>query len=130
MEKTIPPSPHKILIVDDNRIIRHLLQLTFQDNARFQILEADCGEAALKLVESEHPDLILLDVMMPGEFNGFQVCQIIKSRQESQHCKVILLSARCQQSDLEQGREAQADHYVTKPFSPKELLILVDSMLA
>ena len=128
--KPISASPHKILIVDDNRIIRHLLKLTFEDTARFQILEADCGDAALMLTTNEHPDLIILDVMMPGELNGFEVCNIIKSRPDSKDCKVVLLSARCQQSDIEQGREAKADHYVTKPFSPTELLALVESLLS
>lgn len=119
----------KILIVDDNRIIRHLLRLTFEDSARFKILEADCGDTALTLAMKELPDLIILDVMMPGELNGFQVCNLIKSRSESKDCKVVLLSARCQQSDIEQGREVKADHYVTKPFSPSELLLLVESLL-
>ena len=130
MEQISTPMLRKILIVDDNRIIRHLLRLTFEDSARFQILEADCGDSALALAISERPEIIVLDVMMPGELNGFQVCSLIKSRQDSKHCKVILLSARCQQSDIEQGREAKADQYVTKPFSPKDLLALVESMLA
>lgn len=130
MQQVPADTLRKILIVDDNRIIRHLLKLTFEDNARFEVLEADCGDSALTITKREHPDLLILDVMMPGELNGFQVCEIIKSWSDTKDCKVVLLSARCQQSDIEQGREAKADHYVTKPFSPTELLALVESLLS
>lgn len=130
MKQFFTTAQRKILIVDDNRIILHLLRLTLDDHSRFQVLEANSGADALAIVTSEHPDLVILDVMMPGEFNGFQICNMIKSQSESKHCKVILLTARSQQSDLELGREAKADHYVTKPFSPKELLELVDATLA
>ena len=125
MEKPVVSSARKILLVDDNRVIRHLLRLTFADSLLFQVFEADSGEQALPIVLREKPEIILLDVLMPGELNGFQICHMIKSWQDTRHCKIILLSAKSQQDDLEQGRQAGADHYVTKPFSPTELIRLV-----
>ena len=118
MEKPVAASAGKILLVDDNRVIRHLLRLTFADRQLFQVIEADSGEKALPIVLREQPEIIILDVLMPGELNGFQICHMIKSWQDTRHCKIILLSAKSQQDDLEQGRQAGADHYVTKPFSP------------
>jgi CheY-like chemotaxis protein len=126
MEKPVAASARKILLVDDNRVIRHLLRLTFADSLLFQVFEADSGEKALPIVLREQPEIIILDVLMPGELNGFQICHMIKSWQDTRHCKIILLSAKSQQDDLEQGRQAGADYYVTKPFSPTELIRLVN----
>lgn len=94
----------------------------------FQLFEADSGEQALPLVRKEKPDIIILDVMMPGELNGFQICSMIKSWRDCQHCKIILLSARSQADDLEQGNAAGADFYITKPFSPNHLLSLINQI--
>lgn len=117
----------KVLIVDDNRIIRQLLRLTFSNTSRFQLFEADSGEQALPLVISQKPDYIILDVMMPGELNGYQICQMIKSWKDTCHSKIIILSARGQQDDLETGYKSGADHYIVKPFSPAELMQWIDS---
>lgn len=118
----------KILIVDDNRIILHLLRLTFSDVDKFQVFEADSGEQVLPLVIKERPEIIILDVMLPGDLNGFQICQRIKNNEQTRHCCVVLLSAKTQKHDLEQGKLAGADHYVTKPFSPVELINLIDQI--
>lgn len=113
------------MIVDDNRIIRQLLRLTFAKLKEFELLETDSAEQALTLVFSERPDIVVLDVMMPGDLDGFQICSMIKSRTDCAHCKIILLSARSQTDDLEQGKAAGADFYITKPFSPAALVDLV-----
>lgn len=118
----------KILIVDDNRIIRHLLRLTFSDAEKFEIFEADSGEQVLPLVIKEKPEIVILDVMLPGDLDGFQICQMIKNNVQTQLCSVLLLSARTQKHDLEQGKQAGADHYITKPFSPLELMNLIDQI--
>ena len=76
------------------------------------------------------PDLVLVDVMMPGSLDGYQVCQKIKMDPETAKTIVILLTARGQQSDFEMGRRAGADAYLTKPFSPLELLDTVEDKLA
>lgn len=127
MTVPVATSVRKILLVDDNRIIRHLLRLTFADSSLFEVFEADSGEQALPIVLREKPEIIILDVLMPGELDGFQICQMIKSWQDTRHCKIILLSAKSQQDDLAQGRQAGADYYVTKPFSPTELIKLVNA---
>lgn len=124
----LPPDPiRKVLIVDDNRIIRQLLRLTFSNSSRFQLFEADSGEQAFPIVIREKPDYIILDVMMPGELNGYQICEMIKSWKDTCQSKIIIVSARGQQADLETGYKAGADHYIVKPFSPAELMQWIDN---
>lgn len=117
----------KVLIVDDNRTIRHLLRLTFADS-RFSVMEADCSDAAVQMLWEHKPDCVVLDVMMPGDLDGFQICSKIKADPEMSHCSVIMLTARTQREDMQLGQSMGADYYVTKPFSPKELIKIVDSM--
>jgi DNA-binding response OmpR family regulator len=109
------------LIVDDNHQLRELVKMTlaFSD---FEIHEADNGKEALTLVKAIRPDVVLLDIMMPGDLNGLDVCRYIKSDPELSQTKVILLSARGQKTDLEAGGTAGADAYFVKPFSPLSLL--------
>ncbi len=115
----------KILIVDDNRIIRQLIRLTFSTDPEFELLEAENGQQALDLALQERPDYVVLDIMMPGDLNGFQVCEKIKANLDTKETVVILLSARCQQDDFAEGTRVGADHYVTKPFSPTDLINLI-----
>ncbi|WP_078119076.1 response regulator transcription factor [Thiosocius teredinicola] len=114
----------KVLIVDDNENLRRLISLTLQ-GADYELHEADSGDAALQRVSALTPDIVLLDVMMPGSADGYEVCRQIKSNDDLRHAKVIILSARGQKADLDAGREAGADHYLIKPFSPVELLQLL-----
>lgn len=116
----------QVLIVEDNANLRRLISLTLQ-SAKFGLHEADNGEDALRLVRSVRPDFVLLDVMMPGSIDGYEVCHVIKQDQSLSEIKVIILSARGQKEDLEAGSEAGADHYLIKPFSPVELLQLLGS---
>jgi two-component system alkaline phosphatase synthesis response regulator PhoP len=83
---------------------------------------------ALELVKQERPDLIILDVMMPG-MTGYEVCKCIKTNQDIADTKVLILTARGQQSDKEAAWEALADYYLSKPFSPMELLLMVKEIL-
>ena len=118
-----------ILIIDDPSDIRKLIRMTLELGDS-EIHEAENGESGWHMVKALRPDLVLLDVMMPGSLDGYQVCQ--KIRQEPGLCNipVILLTARGQQADFEMGRQAGADAYLTKPFSPLELIDTVDSQLA
>ncbi|MBB5017252.1 DNA-binding response OmpR family regulator [Chitinivorax tropicus] len=118
----------KILIVEDQDDIRKLIRMTleFED---FEIHEAPEGATGLKMVESVRPDLVLLDVMMPGELDGFQVCQRIKYNPGWQHIKVIMLTARTQKMDRSVGEAMGADGYLTKPFSPLELIETIENRL-
>jgi len=120
----------RILIVDDQPDIRKLIRLTLQHLDDAEVHEADNGGDGWRLAQDIKPDLMLLDVMMPGELDGYQVCAKVKQHPDlGPHTKVILLTARAQQEDLEQGRRAGSDAYLTKAFSPLKLLDLVDSML-
>ncbi len=116
----------KILIADDEQPLRMLVRATLGEND-YQVLEATDGNQALALAQAEHPDVLLLDVSMPG-LSGFEVCEKLKSNPETNHIKVVMLTAWAQQSNREQGLAAGADHYLIKPFSPLDLLHLVTKL--
>lgn len=107
----------KIMIVDDEAFIRTLLTQTLEDleDQGVELLTAGDGEEALELALSEVPDLIFLDVMMPKK-SGYEVCAQIKAQYPNVY--VILLTAKGQAVDKEQGNRAGADEYITKPFDP------------
>jgi len=113
----------KILIVDDEAPMRRLLQQSLEDleDEGVEFLVAEDGEAALALIESEQPDLILLDVMMP-KVNGFDVCQAVRQKLQMKDATIILLTAKGQAADRERGEQVGANLYMTKPFDPDELL--------
>lgn len=123
-------SRRKVLLVDDNRVIRHLLSMTFSTTSQFEVFQADCSEQALPIVIREHPEIIILDIMMPGELNGLEVCKMIKSWEDCKDSKIILVSACGQEDDVKQGMAAGADDYIIKPFSPRNLLNTVEQLLA
>lgn len=118
-----------ILIVEDQSDIRKLIRMTLELGSS-EIHEADNGEAGWHMVKALRPDLVLLDVMMPGSLDGYQVCQKIRQEAALRQTPVVLLTARGQQADFEMGRQAGADAYLTKPFSPLELIDTVDALLA
>lgn len=117
----------KILVADDESALRMLISGTLEIED-YSILEADNGILALELVKQERPDLIILDVMMPG-MTGYEVCKCIKTNQDIADTKVLILTARGQQSDKEAAWEVLADYYLSKPFSPMELLLMVKEIL-
>jgi len=120
----------RILIVDDQADIRKLLRLTLQHLDEAEVFEAANGSDGWRLAQDLKPDLMLLDVMMPGELDGYQVCEKVKRDPVlGAHTKVILLTARAQKEDQERGQKAGSDAYLTKAFSPLKLLDLVDNML-
>ncbi|MFW5837062.1 MAG: response regulator [Desulfovibrionaceae bacterium] len=119
----------KVLIVDDDPHIRRLLEQTLesvQDELEFETLAADSGETGLRLIEQEKPDLVFLDVMMPG-MDGFEVCRRVNGLGASHGSYIILLTARGQQSDRLKGLAAGAHRYLTKPFDPDDIVRLVES---
>lgn len=119
---------YKILIADDEKALRVLIRGTL-DICDCNILEAENGIKALELVKRENPDLVILDVMMPG-MTGYEVCDRIKTNQDFKDTKVLILTAKGRQSDKEAAWEAMADFYLSKPFSPAELLSLVEQILS
>ncbi len=117
----------KILIVDDNIQIRQLLRITFSTNPNNVLFEASNGQEALDLIRSKSPDIVFLDIMMPGDIDGLDVCEFIKTS-EYKSCFVVLLSAKGQKTDIELGLERGANMYLTKPFSPMALLEIVENL--
>lgn len=111
----------KILIVDDEKInIKILLEiLEFEDE--YIIRTALSGEEGLAILTEFHPDVILLDIMMPG-IDGYEVCRSIRNDQEHRSAKIIMLSGRAMQDEIDKGLEAGADKYLSKPFGMNELL--------
>lgn len=119
-----------VLIVDDQPDIRQLAHMTME-LGDFELHEADNGLDALWMAYELHPTIVLLDVMMPGPLDGYQVCEQIKSdRALQQDTAVILVTACGQRSDIERGRQAGCDAYLVKPFSPRELLATVERLVS
>ena len=119
----------KILIVDDQSEVRELVEVTLRIGP-YEILQASSGDEALTITRSERPDLVLLDVMMPNSsVDGFDVCRQMKSDPATRNISVVMITARGQEADLEIGRQAGADDYFTKPFSPLELMNKVEEIL-
>jgi len=119
----------KILIVDDQVEVRELVQVTLEIGD-YQILVAENGQQAIEIAQAEHPDIILLDIMMPGSnIDGLQACRHLKEDPATADITIVMLSAKGQENDIEAGRAAGADDYFTKPFSPIALIEKVESVL-
>jgi DNA-binding response OmpR family regulator len=116
-----------ILIVDDEKHIVDLIALSLIPN-QYQIMKAGSGTQALELVTKQAPDLVLLDVMMPG-MTGYEVCARMKDNPLTQHIPIIMLTAKGELKDKLQGLKIGADDYITKPFDPMELEARVERML-
>ena len=117
----------KILIVDDEPNIVMSLEYTFKKN-NFEVFIARDGQEALDILEKQLPDVIILDVMMPM-VDGFATLKQIKNNERLQHCKVIFLSAKNKEKDIEKGLSLGANLYVTKPFSIKRLVDQVHELI-
>jgi len=118
----------KILIVDDEPGIRKLVKSTLKSNA-YQILQAEDGQKAVDIARQENPDLILMDIMMPGDIDGLEATRILKHETETSGSPIIILSAKGEEEDLSKGLHAGADEYFTKPFSPLALVKKVEEVL-
>jgi DNA-binding response OmpR family regulator len=117
------------LIVDDQSDIRKLIMMTMQSE-KFELYEADNGEDAWRMACNLRPCIVLLDVMMPGSLDGFQVCEKIKTDDMLKlTTKVIMLTARGQTADVERGHAVGCDAYMVKPFSPLALSDLVEKLI-
>ena len=119
-----------VLIVDDEQHIRLLIEQTLEplEDEGVELLTAGDGETALGVVEQHRPALVFLDVMMPKR-NGFEVCRAIKQELGLSDTYVVMLTAKGQAYDREQGLDVGADVYLTKPFDPDELLDLARRVL-
>lgn len=117
----------KILIVEDHADIRKLLRMTLEFSD-FEVFEASNGDEAWARAQQLRPDIVLLDVMMPGTLGGLDVCSRIKSGPDMGHTQVILLTARGGAQDRQAGMQAGADEYLVKPFSTLKLLETIDCL--
>jgi CheY-like chemotaxis protein len=118
---------YKVLVVDDEHNIRNILDFSLHAEG-FLVISALNGEDAFKLAVESDPDLILLDVMMPGQ-GGVETCRALKADPRTSSIPVILLTALAGKQDRDAGRKAGADAYITKPFSPKKVTDAVQDLL-
>lgn len=120
----------RVLIIDDHpdlrRLVRWSLEMLDDD---IEVAEATDGARGLALAGELHPDLVMLDVMMPGEINGLEVCRRIRAMPALQRTPVVLLSALGETSDVRAGLAAGATSYMVKPFSPQRLLQAAEQLL-
>lgn len=116
-----------ILIVDDEPDIREFIHFTLEE-AEFQVLEAGHADEARKLIASACPDLLLLDWMLPGR-SGLELAQQLKQNPKTRDLPVIMVSARGEEEDRVKGLNTGADDYITKPFSPRELVARINAVL-
>jgi len=117
----------KILIVEDEKDIIKMLEYNLKKEG-FKVIDARDGEDALDLAVREYPDLILLDLMLPG-IDGLDVCKTLKKESKTSSIPIIMLTAKSQESDKVVGLELGADDYITKPFSPRELIARIKAVL-
>lgn len=110
----------RILVVDDEIYIVHILEFSLTMEG-YSVLTASDGEEALRVIDQERPDLVVLDIMMP-KLDGYEVCKRLRQDEQFRNLPVILLSAKGRPVDREAGLAVGADDYITKPFSPRKLL--------
>ena len=117
----------KILVVDDEIYIVHILDFSLGMEG-YEVLTALDGEQALEKARAEHPDLIVLDIMMP-KLDGYETCKLLKADPATKDIPVILLSAKGRNVDQKVGFEVGANDYITKPFSPRKLVERINTLL-
>jgi len=117
----------KILIADDEPSIVTALEFLLQRSG-YEVQIARDGDEALRLAEAMHPDLVLLDIMMPVK-SGYEVCRQMRERPELRDLKIIMLSAKGRDAEVAKGLTLGADVYVTKPFSTRDLMSRIHALL-
>ena len=119
-----------VLIVDDEQHIRLLIEQTLEEllDEGVELYTAGDGDEAMAAIAAQHPDLVFLDVMMPGR-SGLDVCRAVRADPELSGAHIVLLTAKGQAQDRAEGLEAGADEFLTKPFDPDALLALARNVL-
>jgi putative two-component system response regulator len=118
----------RILLIDDHQTVFRLLEAIVRIKG-YKLLYAESGQQGIVAARQEQPDLILLDVMMP-DIDGFKVCQYLKENDDTKHIPIMFLTARGADGDLEIGRKAGADGFMTKPFQTIEVLKQIEKLLS
>lgn len=122
------PATQHILIIEDEQDVIDLVTLNLKKAGGFVVTSAAEGAAGLRKAREEAPALILLDLMLPG-MPGLEICKVLKSDRSTKHIPIIILSAKAEEIDRIVGLELGADDYVTKPFSPRELILRIKAVL-
>jgi phosphate regulon transcriptional regulator PhoB len=117
----------KILVIEDEPDIRKLVLYNLAQE-RFSVLEAEDGEQALKLLQREKPNLVILDLMLPG-LSGMELCKLLRQRSDTASLPILMLTAKAGEADRIVGLEMGADDYLAKPFSPREMVARVKAIL-
>ncbi len=117
----------KILVIDDEPDIREVIRYNLSNDG-FRVVTAVAGDEGIQAARSESPDLILLDLMLPG-VDGLEVCRILKGESRTRTIPIIMVTAKGEESDIVLGLGVGADDYIVKPFSPKELVARVRAVL-
>jgi DNA-binding response OmpR family regulator len=121
-------APATVLVVDDDPVILKLLEVNFEMEG-FEVVRASDGAEGLERARAVHPDIVVLDVMMP-RMTGYEVAKALREDEDTAHIPIIFVTARAQSSDVERGMELGVDDYVTKPFDPLDLIARVNVLLA
>lgn len=119
-------SPLKILLIDDEDFIVTALSFKLEKRG-MEVIRAKDGMEGLEMARTENPDMIILDIMLPG-IDGFKVCKLLKSDDNTMHIPIIIASAKDREADLKIGMEAGTDHYLTKPFKMGDILNLIKEL--
>ncbi len=117
-----------VLVAEDDADIRDLVAFKLEQSG-LEVITAQDGQAALDQARAQRPALVVLDVSMPG-LSGIDVCRMLRAEPETANMRILMLTARVQEHDVEGGFSAGADDYVTKPFSPRELVTRVQALLS
>jgi len=117
----------KIFIVEDDRDIRDLVSYNLERDG-YKVFSVDNGERALEAIKKEQPELVILDLMLPG-MDGLEVCRLLKQDDRTKQIPIIMLTAKSEETDVVVGLQIGADDYVTKPFSPKVLTARIKTIL-
>ncbi len=118
----------RILLIDDHQTVFRLLEAIVRIKG-YTLLYAESGQQGIVMTRQEQPDLVLLDVMMP-DIDGFKVCQYLQENDDTKEIPIMFLTARGADGDLEAGRKAGADGFMTKPFQTMEVLKQIERLLA
>lgn len=118
----------RILIIEDDRSTARLTEYTLRQ-AGYEVDVASDGFEGLRRALAEHPDLIILDIMLPG-LDGYEVCHRVRQKPETANLPILMISAKARQDDKDIGLRVGADEYLTKPVDPSEILARVESLLA
>ncbi len=116
-----------VLIVDDDPFVRKLIATTLEDVAGFELVEAGDGREAVEVAIRRRPELVFLDIDMPG-MDGLEACSLLRAESVTSHATIVMLTAAAGDSAEREAEAAGADLFLTKPFSPLELLRLVDDL--